>query len=542
MTNIITGDPLVGAGAEASVEKSFHATNPSTGEALAPAFAIATPSDVDRACRMAAEAFDAYRATSLEQRAEFLEAIARNIENISFDLLDRAVEETGLPRFRLQGEFTRTVNQLRLFAGVVRSGEWLDLRVDEAMPDRQPLPRPDIRLRQVGLGPVAVFGSSNFPLAFSVAGGDTASALAAGCPVVVKGHLAHPGTGELAGRAIRKAIKEAGLPEGIFALLPGANETGAALVAHPAIKAVGFTGSRAGGVALGEIGARRREPIPVYAEMSSVNPVFIFPGALEARTEQLATGFVSSLTVGAGQLCTNPGILFAVDGPVLEVFLASSARLIGESEAGPMLTAGIHAAYDRGVEMFEGHAAVRKIAAGRAGAGVNRSPAVFFETSAQDFMADPRLAEEVFGSSSLIVRCADVNDFIKLAEAMEGQLTTTLHVDEADYESAAMLMPILERKVGRILANGWPTGVEVSDAMVHGGPFPATSDSRTTSVGTMAIRRFLRPVSYQSLPPQLLPPELSDEGVKKLPHMVDGVRRERTGGSATLGVSVDNAE
>jgi NADP-dependent aldehyde dehydrogenase len=521
----ITGDPIIGGIAAPSSEKGFRATNPSTGEVLSPAFALATPADVDRACRLAAEAFDAYRSASLEVRASFLERIADNIEAVGPELLERAVEETGLPKFRLQGEFARTVNQLRLFARVVRSGEWLDLRVDEAMPDRQPLPRPDIRLRQIGLGPVAVFGSSNFPFAFSVAGGDTASALAAGCPVVVKGHLAHPGTGELAGRAVRKAVIDSGLPEGVFALLPGANETGAALVAHPAIKAVGFTGSRAGGIALCEIAAKRKEPIPVYAEMSSVNPVFLFPSALKKRTEELAAGFVGSLTVGAGQLCTNPGILVAVDGEDLDAFVAVSADLVSKSEAGPMLSSGIHAAFDRGVEALHGNSGVQRVAVGKSSGEVNRSPATFFETTVREFISDPRLAEEVFGASSLLIRCKSLAEFAELAESLEGQLTATIHIDEDDYRDASQLVPVLERKVGRILANGWPTGVEVSDAMVHGGPFPATSDSRTTSVGTMAIRRFLRPVSYQNLPIQLLPQEVGELS-STLPRLVNGRRKE----------------
>lgn len=523
----ITGEPLIGGIAVSKSEKSVQATNPSTGEQMLPAFAIATVADVDRACLLAAEAFDVYRATSLDERATFLERVAFNIENINTALVDRAVEETGLPRFRLQGEFTRTVNQLRLFARVVRDGEWLDLRIDEAMPDRQPLSRPDLRLRQIGLGPVAVFGSSNFPLAFSVAGGDTASAFAAGCPVVVKGHLAHPGTGELAGQAVRKAVKDSGLPDGVFALLPGGNDIGAALVAHPAIKAVGFTGSRAGGIALGEIAGRRREPVPVYAEMSSVNPTFLFPAALDARTDELASGFVNSLTVGAGQLCTNPGILVAVDDASLDRFLVASARLIADHEPGPMLTDGIHSAFDRGVATLSSHEGVKKIMGSRSGSGLNRSPAVFFETTVAEFVADPRLAEEIFGASSLLVRCRDVEEFINLAEHFEGQLTATLHIEAEDYSAAARLVPVLERKVGRILANGWPTGVEVSDAMVHGGPFPATSDSRTTSVGTMAIRRFLRPVSYQNLPSELLPAVLAPEAVATLPHLVNGVRAVR---------------
>jgi NADP-dependent aldehyde dehydrogenase len=406
----------------------------------------------------------------------------------------------------------------------VRDGEWLDLRVDLAQPNRTPLPRPDIRLRQIPLGPVAVFGSSNFPLAFSVAGGDTASALAAGCPVVVKGHLAHPGTGELVGQAIRAAVVECDMPEGTFSLVTGANDTGAALVRHPAIKAVGFTGSRMGGGALMAIAAARPEPIPVYAEMSSINPVYLLPEALATRAEELAKGFVGSLTVAAGQLCTNPGLLIAIGSEGLDQFVKVAADALRENTPGPMLTEGIHASFDKGVARLSGNDGVRIVSRGKTAEGVNRSPAAFFETTAARFMADPHLAEEIFGASGLLVRCSDFEEMLALTESLEGQLTATLHIEGSDLYEAEALMTVLERKVGRILANGWPTGVEVSDAMVHGGPFPATSDSRTTSVGTMSIRRFLRPVSYQNIPGMLLPPELQDEAIAGLPHRLDGER------------------
>ncbi|WP_047457402.1 aldehyde dehydrogenase (NADP(+)) [Rhizobium rhizogenes] len=520
---VISGDLLIGA--ESTGEnKSARAINPATGGNLEPAFAIASEAEVARACALAGQAFDTYRATTPEARATFLETIADKIMEIGDILIERATEETGLPAARLQGERGRTVGQLRLFAQVVRSGEWLDLRVDPALPERKPLPRPDLRLRQIALGPVAVFGASNFPLAFSVAGGDTASALAAGCPVVVKGHLAHPGTGELVGRAIRAAVVACGLPEGTFSLLTGANETGAALVRNPHIKAVGFTGSRGGGLALGAIAAARPEPIPVYAEMSSVNPVFLFPAGLAARAEAIGTGFIDSLTLGAGQFCTNPGLVFAIDGPDLDRFVeAASAALTGRAPA-PMLTPGIHAAFDTGVAALADHEAVKTVAHGAPAEGVNRSPGIFFETDAEEFLADERLGHEVFGAASLLVRCKDIDQMIAVAEKLEGQLTATLQLDAGDHATAAKLLPVLERKAGRILANGWPTGVEVSHAMVHGGPFPATSDSRTTSVGTLAIRRFLRPVSYQDIPDGLLPAELRDEGVKGLPHLLDGVR------------------
>jgi alpha-ketoglutaric semialdehyde dehydrogenase len=521
---VISGDLLIGAG-NSGDDRSAYAINPATGAKIEPAFAVATVADVDRACELAEQAFDVYRSTSLEVRATFLETIATNIMEIGDALIQRGHEETGLPVARLEGERARTVGQLHLFAQVVRAGEWLDLRVDPALPERKPLPRSDLRLRQIPLGPVGVFGASNFPLAFSVAGGDTASALAAGCPVVVKGHLAHPGTGELVGRAIRAAVATCNLPEGVFSLVTGANETGAALVRNPHIKAVGFTGSRGGGMALGAIAAARPEPIPVYAEMSSINPVYLFSAALAARAEALGKAFVDSLTLGAGQFCTNPGLMFAVDGPDLDRFVASAGGTLIERAPAPMLTPGIHAAYDKGVAALSGNDAVKTVAQGLPAAGVNRSPAIFFETDAEHFLADEKLGNEVFGASSLLVRCKDIAQMVAVAQKLEGQLTATLHLDAGDHADAGKLLPVLERKVGRILANGWPTGVEVSHAMVHGGPFPATSDSRSTSVGTLAIRRFLRPVSYQDLPDSLLPPELRDNGIKSLPHLLDGVRK-----------------
>jgi 2,5-dioxopentanoate dehydrogenase len=522
---MLSGDILIGAQRVAGKERSLRAINPATGEKLEPAFAFAGREDIDRACRLAWEAFHIYRETGIEERAKFLECVADKIMEIGDALIDRACAETGLPRGRIEGERARTVGQLRLFANVLRQGEWLDLRVDPALPDRKPLPRPDLRLRNVPLGPVAVFGASNFPLAFSVAGGDTASALAAGCPVVVKGHPAHPGTGELVGRAIGAAVRESRMPEGVFSLLLGAVETGAALVADPRIKAVGFTGSRGGGMALVGIANARAEPIPVYAEMSSINPVYLLPGALAARAEAIGRDFVASLTMGAGQFCTNPGLVFGLAGADLERFLGASANALAACAPAPMLTPAIHQAYEAGVRALAEHNQVETIARGRVGEGLNGGQGALFATDASDFMSDPRLAHEVFGSSSLVVRCRDVETLVSVSETLEGQLTATLHLEPGDGEIARRLLPILERKAGRILANGWPTGVEVGHAMVHGGPFPATSDSRSTSVGSLAIRRFLRPICYQDIPGDLLPEELRDKDRSRLPRLVDGVRR-----------------
>ena len=471
-------------------------------------------------------AFDSFRATDAETRAAFLDAIGEEIVALGDVLIETACRESGLPRGRIEGERGRTVGQLGLFAGVLRRGGWMGLRIDPALPDRAPLPRPDLRLRMVPLGPVAVFGASNFPLAFSTAGGDTASALAAGCPVVVRQHPAHPETGRLVARAIRAAVARCGMPAGVFGALGGpGNALGAALVADPRIAAVGFTGSRAGGLALTRIAQERPVPIPVYAEMSSINPVILCPEALRARGAALGTAFVGSLTMGAGQFCTNPGLVVAIDGEGLDAFAAAAADALGNSAAQPMLTPGIHAAYEAAVAALDAHEKVALVGRGKVGEGAAQNQAAFFQTDAQAFLADAALGHEVFGASSLLVRCRDESELVALLAAAEGQLTATLQMDAGDIAFGARLVPLLERKAGRILANGWPTGVEVAHAMVHGGPFPATSDGRSTSVGSLAIDRFLRPVSYQNLPADLLPAMLRDGGQGATPVLVDGVQR-----------------
>lgn len=517
----LSGELIIG-GARVATSDTFRATNPATTEEMEPAFSVARPEDIELACALASAAFDTYRETPPETRAAFLESVADNIEALGDELIERAHAESGLPIARLQGERGRTAGQLRLFAKTVRDGEWMGLRIDPAMPDRTPLPRPDLRQRKIALGPVAVFGASNFPLAFSVAGGDTASALAAGCPVVVKGHPAHPGTGELVGTAIAAAVKEAGLPEGVFSLVNGGTEVGAALVENPHIKAVGFTGSRAGGQAVMAAAQARPEPIPVFAEMSSVNPVLLMPSALEARAGEIAKGFAGSLVMGAGQFCTNPGLLLAIEGTALDRFKGAVTEAFEDAPADTMLTSNICEAYRSGVETLVQHADVTEIARGPAGEGPNRCQAALFETSASAFLADDSLSHEVFGAASLVVACKDLQEMTAVLEHLEGQLTVTLQIDEADHDTTGSLLPILERKAGRILVNGWPTGVEVAPAMVHGGPYPSTSDSRTTSVGTLAIERFLRPVCYQAFPEGLLPKPVADGNPYGAPRLMDG--------------------
>jgi len=521
----LTGEMLIGFSSVRGSAGEQRALNPATHADIAePVFGMGDAQHVEQAATLAAQAFDTYRNLPLARRAAFLEAIAANIEGIGDALIDRAHAETGLPIARLQGERGRTVGQLRLFAKVVRDGHFLNATVDTAQPQRTPLPRADLRLVNIPLGPVAVFGASNFPLAFSVAGGDTASALAAGAPVIVKAHGAHLGTCELVGRAIQKAVQDQGLPEGVFSLLFGPGRTlGEALVAHPAIKAVGFTGSRRGGLALLRIANARPEPIPVYAEMSSINPVFLLPAALANRVENIATAFADSLTMGAGQFCTNPGLVLAVDGPDLGRFVQAASAALTSKAAQTMLTPGIHAAYRDATAQVDAVAGVEKVAQGQgADDQPNAAQAALYVTDAAKLLSTPQLLSEMFGPAAIVVRARSLEELLQVAEHLEGQLTATLHLDAADHADAQRLLPILERKAGRILANGFPTGVEVCHAMVHGGPFPSTSNAMFTSVGATAIARFLRPVCYQDLPDALRPEALQDANPLGLRRMTDG--------------------
>jgi alpha-ketoglutaric semialdehyde dehydrogenase len=519
----LTGHLYIGQARELGTLGEFRAINPATGAVLEPAFGTADPNAISRACEAAHLAFDSYRETAPERRAAFLDTIAEQIMDCGDALVSRAMEESGLTRGRLEGERARTVGQLKLFASVVREGSFVEARIDTAIPERRPLPRSDLRMRHIALGPVAVFGASNFPLAFSVAGGDTAAALAAGCPVVVKAHPAHPGTSELVGGAVQRAVAKCGLHAGVFSMLFGpGNEVGAALVADPRIKAGGFTGSRAGGLALMVIAAQRREPIPLYAEMSSTNPVFALPAALAERGAAIGREFVASLTLGAGQFCTNPGLLIAVDAPGLQALIDAANGAIAAAESATMLTPAIQSAYAAGLERMRARSDIHTLSEGRLPNGINQGRATLFATDAAALLADTSLEEEIFGAASLVIRCRDSAQLRAVAERIQGQLTATVQLSPADVPFARELMLILERKAGRILINGFPTGVEVCHSMVHGGPYPATSDSRSTSVGTLAIRRFLRPVCYQDFPSELLPLELAGENPRKIWRLLNG--------------------
>ncbi|WP_415714711.1 aldehyde dehydrogenase (NADP(+)) [Roseibium sp.] len=488
------------AGSWVSSDWTFQ-SEPAQGNAHA--FSVGTPEQVDAACRAAEEAFWTYGHTSREERARFLNTIADEIEARAYAITEIGTSETGLPEARLQGERGRTTGQLRTFAQHILNGDYLDRRHDTALPDRQPLPRPDIKLVQRPVGPVAVFGASNFPLAFSTAGGDTAAALAAGCPVVVKGHSAHPGTGEIVADAIDAAVKACNMPAGVFSLIQGGNRAvGQALVQHPDIAVVGFTGSLGGGRALFDLCAKRPVPIPFFGELGSVNPMFLLPAAISERGKAIAEGWAGSLTMGAGQFCTNPGIALVIDGADTDAFIQAATDALADKGKQTMLTDGIAEAYRSGTRRVSGSTGIRELIG--TACDTREAAPYLFETSGDAWLANEELAEEVFGPLGIVVRVRDEAQLLEIAKHLQGQLTCTLHLNDADQDLAARLMPVLERKAGRILANGFPTGVEVSDAMVHGGPYPASTNFGATSVGTLAIRRFLRPVSFQNMPGNLV--------------------------------------
>lgn len=510
--------------AATSNRNRFTATNPTSGDLLEPEYSEASAAEIDAAVTAAAGAFDDYRRTSPEQRAAFLRAIADELVDLGDILIARAHAETGLPEARLTGERARTVGQLRLFANVVEEGSWVGARIDTALPERTPLPRPDLRRMHLPLGPVAVFGASNFPLAFSVAGGDTASALAAGCPVVFKAHPAHPGTSELAARAVLRAADRTGMPAGVFGLVQGrGHEVGLGLVNHPAVQAVGFTGSLRAGRALFDAAAARPQPIPVYAEMGSVNPVFLLPSALGSGAESLAAGLANSITLGVGQFCTKPGIVVAQEGAALDDFVQQLAERIAGVAPAPMLYGGICSSYHEGVAALQDDPDVTLVASAAAPAAAERyGRAAVFRTTAEALTRRPELREELFGPSSLVVAARDAAEMLEVARTMEGQLTATVHGTPEELAEQETLVQLLVDRAGRLIFNGFPTGVEVSHAMQHGGPYPATTAPATTSVGTAAIHRFTRAVAFQDFPDARLPAELQDANPRGIWRLVNG--------------------
>ena len=518
----LTGQSIIGTRRAAASDGAFFAVNARTGVQLEPPYHPADNRDLDEAVALASAAFADYRALPRSRRAEFLREIAAQLEALGEALIERVMLETALPEARVRGELGRTAYQLRFFAGIVEEGSWVDARIDTADPNRKPAPKPDLRSMLRPLGPVAVFCASNFPLAFSVAGGDTASALAAGNPVVVNAHFSHPGTAEMCGAAIAAAAHRTLMPDGMFSLLFSQDHRiGQALAAHPLIKAAGFTGSRKGGLALAEIVRSRPEPIPFYAEMSSVNPLFVLPNALVQRGASIAAGLHASVTMGVGQFCTNPGVALFEEGTAGDALVAALGAKIEATAPAAMLNSGILENYCRLVKERARDSHLRLVAQA---AGAIGAAAALFETDAQTFLDSPELAAEVFGPASLMVRYRTLDQALEIAAAMEGNLTATIHMTTGDEEAAARLVAALETRVGRILFEGYPTGVEVCQAMVHGGAWPATTDGRSTSVGGRAIDRFARPVCFQDAPASLLPEELRAGNPAGILRILNGAR------------------
>lgn len=519
----ITGHNYVGGARSAKGETIVYSVDATSGEQLSYKFYQATPEEVDAAARAAQEAYPIYRSLSAEKRASFLEAIADELDALGDDFVQLVCRETALPAGRIQGERGRTSGQMRLFAQVLRRGDFYGARIDRALPDRKPLPRPDLRQYRIGLGPVAVFGASNFPLAFSTAGGDTASALAAGCPVVFKAHSGHMGTAEYVAEAIVRAAERTGMPAGVFNMIYGAG-VGEQLVKHPAIQAVGFTGSLRGGRALCDMAAARPQPIPVFAEMSSINPVLLMPEAIKQRGDNVANELAASVVLGCGQFCTNPGLIIGIRSPEFSAFLERFAATMNDQPAQTMLNAGTLKSYVKGLEHLNAHSSITHLAGATQQNNNQAQPQLFKADVSLLLEGDELLQEEVFGPTSIVVEVADKAELIRALHGLHGQLTATLIAEPGDLETyGAELTAVLEQKAGRLLINGYPTGVEVCDSMVHGGPYPATSDARGTSVGTLAIDRFLRPVCYQNYPDALLPEPLKNANPLGIARLVNGV-------------------
>ncbi|MFY0594121.1 aldehyde dehydrogenase (NADP(+)) [Roseivirga sp.] len=518
---MITGKNYIGNDASSNGNEVLKAYNPADGSTFTEDFFAATPEEINAAVEKAQEAFGTYKAISYEKRAQFLETIAEEIMSLGDTLLERASGESGLPLGRFQGERGRTCNQLKMFAGVLRDGSWLDVNIDTAILDRQPIPKVDLRKIQIPLGPVAVFGASNFPLAFSTAGGDTASALAAGNPVIVKGHEAHLGTNDLVSQAVLRAVEKCGMPDGTFSMVNGGISAGQQLVKHPKVKAVGFTGSLRGGRAIFDLANQRPEPIPVYAEMGSTNPSFLMPDKLSSDPEGLGNTFANSVALGVGQFCTSPGLLIGVKSTALDQFIETLSKNLAAKEAVTMLNEKISTSYyaHRGTIIEQTGV---EIIGEDANPGSNKGKPLTAKVSAAAFLENPKLHEEIFGPFTMVVACEDTSEMLAVANAMHGQLTGTMVATENDMEKHSEVADALSVKVGRILFNGVPTGVEVCHSMQHGGPYPASTDQRTTSVGTAAISRFARPISYQNWPDHLLPDALKNNNPLNIWRTING--------------------
>ncbi|MEM9648397.1 MAG: aldehyde dehydrogenase (NADP(+)) [Bacteroidota bacterium] len=504
---MITGKNYIGDRQSSLGTVIYKTINPKLNIENPTDFFVATSEEIEEAVELAWEAFSLYRRTPGLQRASFLNAVADEILALDQELVHCYTSESGLPEGRAIGERGRTVGQLRSFATLVSSEDWRENTFDAAEPDRNPMPKVDLRKTLIPLGPVAVFGASNFPLAFSAAGGDTASALAAGCPVIVKAHPMHLGTSELVSSAIIKAAKKTGMPNGVFSSVIGGKEAGMSLINHPHIKAVGFTGSLGGGRALFDLAAKRREPIPVFAEMGSVNPVIITPNAISKRSSAISDSYAASITLGAGQFCTSPGLLLAIEGEETDHFVRDLADKTVKVEAQCMLHPNIKDGYEAHGAKVMAQPGVTVVAA-QTDAAANYADSKIAVVAGSDFLANPKMGQEVFGPFSLVVKAKDETQLEKIINNLEGQLTGTIIAEDNDDMNLSVLIDALEQKVGRIIFNGVPTGVEVCSSMHHGGPYPASTDSRFTAVGTDAIKRWVRPVSYQSFPNTLLPNSL----------------------------------
>ena len=520
---MITGKNYIGNRLSGEGTVTYKTFNPVTNTENENIFYEATASEIDAAVALASKAFQEFRFVSGQRKAAFLNAIADEIMALDDELVQTYCSETGLPEGRAKGERGRTIFQLRSFADLVVEGSWVEASVDHGIPDREPAPKPDLRKMNIPLGPVVVFGASNFPLAYSTAGGDTAAGLAAGCPVIVKSHPMHAGTGELVASAIQKAAQKTGMPDGVFSNLNSSGiEVGVQLVKHPEVKAVGFTGSIRGGRALLDLAAQRPEPIPVFAEMGSINPVVLLPNSIVQRGYELAKTYAGSITLGTGQFCTNPGLLLGIKSGELTNFINQLGDEISKLQPSVMLHPNIHEAYESNTNNAIQQEAVQVVSSYEDEVKTNHARQMVVTVEGESFLSNPKLHQEVFGPFSMVVQCENSTQLKEIIASLEGQLTGTIIAGDSELEKYSEVVSALQNRVGRIIFNGVPTGVEVCPSMVHGGPYPASTDSRFTAVGIHSIKRWVRPFSYQNWPNELLPDELKDENPLQIQRTING--------------------